>query len=401
MSDLRPFVGPTVDFDPHGEGFNVDPYPAYEELRTQGCPIARSEQQGGFWIASTYQAIFDVVHRPADFSSKFVTVPKLLGVGEIGLPPLCLDPPVHGPLKRVLASAFLPNRMDALAPVAQEIVDDLLDGLEGTGGFDASHDFARKVPMTLMARLLGLPMEDEEKFTGWVLAMIDMAADETAAFTAGFELISYFGQLVPQRKDSGQDDLISFLHVTEVEGRRLDDYEITLASITMLLAGIDTTWSALGSAILHLAREPEHQRRLRTEPELLETAREELLRVYAPVTVARLAAHDTEVLGCPIPADDMVLLPFPSANRDAAEFTDPDVVDLERSPNRHVTFGIGIHRCIGATLARLEMDIALTTFLRRIPEFRVADEAGVTWSTGQIRGPRRVPITFTPATGVA
>ena len=386
---------PTVEFDHQAPGFNVDPYPVYAELRSK-CPMARSEAHEGFWIASTYQAISDVIHRPAEFSSKIVTVPKIQGVGDIGLPPLNLDPPDHGPLKRVLASAFLPQRVERLLPVTHEIVADLLDKLVPTGGFDASHDFSRLVPLTLMARLLDLPLEDEAKFTDWVLRTIDMAGDLTSSFEAAFELVQYFGELVPQRVGSGADDLISFLHVTEVDGRRLEGWEIGLCSITLLLAGIDTTWSALAATIHYLAGHPDDQRRLREEPALWETAREEFLRVFAPVTVARLATADTEVLGCPVAAEEMVLLPFPSANRDEAEFPDAEQVRLDRSPNRHLTFGLGIHRCIGATLARMEMDVALGEFLRRIPDFRLAEGGVVEWSTGQIRGPRKVPIVFGP-----
>lgn len=385
-----------VEFDHHAPGFNVDPYPVYAALRAR-CPVARSESHDGFWIASTYQAISEVAHRPADFSSKIVTVPKIQGVGDIGLPPLNLDPPDHGPLKRVLASAFLPQRVDKLVPVTHTIVDDLLDKLAPTGAFDASHDYSRLVPLTLMARLLDLPLEDEARFTDWVLRTIDMAGDLTSSFEAAFELVQYFGNLVPQRVDSGADDLISFLHVTEVDGRRLEGWEIGLCSITLLLAGIDTTWSALAATIHYLAEHPEEQRRLREEPELWETAREEFLRVFAPVTVARQATTDTEVLGCPVAAEEMVLLPFPSANRDEHEFPEAGEIRLDRSPNRHLTFGLGIHRCIGATLARMEMDVALQAFLRRIPEFRLADDGAVQWSTGQIRGPRKVPIVYDPA----
>ena len=383
----------SVGFDHQADGFNVDPYPVYAALRER-CPMAHSEAHDGFWIASTYQAISDVCHRPADFSSKIVTVPKIQGVGDIGLPPLNLDPPEHGPLKRVLASAFLPQRVETLIPTTQEIVADLLDKLAPTGAFDASHDFSRLVPLMLTCRLLDLPVEDEAKFTDWVLRTIDMAGDLTSSFEAAFELVQYFGELVPQRENSGKDDLISFLHVTEVDGRRLEGWEIGLCCITLLLAGIDTTWSALGSTIHYLAQHPEDQRRLRAEPELWETAREEFLRYFAPVSVARIATGDTEVAGCPVAAEEMVFLPFPSANHDEAEFPEAGEIRLDRSPNRHLTFGLGIHRCIGATLARMEIDVAMGEFLRRIPEFRLADGGEVVWSTGQIRGPRKLPIVF-------
>jgi cytochrome P450 len=166
-----------------------------------------------------------------------------------------------------------------------------------------------------------------------------------------------------------------------------------MAALT-LLAGVDTTWSAIGSALWHLATHPADAQRLVDEPEIIGQAVEELLRAYSPVTMARVAVEDVELQGCPVKAGEKVLLNFPSANRDPSVFDRPDVVDFDRTENRHVAFGAGIHRCAGSNLARMELRVAIEEWLRRIPEFRLADDATVVWAGGQVRGPRSVPVVF-------
>jgi cytochrome P450 len=160
------------------------------------------------------------------------------------------------------------------------------------------------------------------------------------------------------------------------------------------LAGIDTTWSAIGSSLWHLATHPEDRRRLVAEPDLMPMAIEELLRAYAPVTMARLVARDHEIGGCPVKEGEWMLLPFPAANRDPAVFERADEVILDRARNRHAAFGLGIHRCLGSNLARLELRVALEEWLTEVPEFSLAPDTTVRWSTGQIRGPRALPLTI-------
>ena len=159
----------------------------------------------------------------------------------------------------------------------------------------------------------------------------------------------------------------------------------------LLIAGIDTTWSAIGASLWHLASTPGDRERLVAEPELLPTAIEEFLRAYAPVTMARLVKRGHRLHGCPMKADDWVLLSFPAANRDPARSTGADEVIIDREVNRHAAFGLGIHRCVGSHLARMELRVALEVWLERIPSFTLADPAAVTWSTGQVRGPRNAP----------
>jgi cytochrome P450 len=162
----------------------------------------------------------------------------------------------------------------------------------------------------------------------------------------------------------------------------------------VLIAGVDTTWSAIGSSLWHLATHPGDRRRMVSEPEVMSLAVEELLRAYSPVTMARVVTEDVDFRGCPMKAGDKVLMNFPAANRDPEAFEDPDQVVLDRELNRHVAFGSGIHRCAGSNLARMELRVALEEWLGHIPEFRLADDAEVTWAGGQVRGPRRLPVVF-------
>ncbi|CAN0457405.1 unnamed protein product, partial [Phaeothamnion confervicola] len=190
------------------------------------------------------------------------------------------------------------------------------------------------------------------------------------------------------------DDLITDLLRLQIDGQPVDDIFVLGACNLMLIAGIDTTWSAIGSSLWHLARRPDQRQQLRDRPDIWPTAVEELLRVYAPVTMARIVAHDTEFEGCPMNAGDRVLMAFPAANRDPRVFENPDQVLLDRENNRHVAFGAGIHRCAGSNLARLELRVALQVWMERIPEFELIDPTDVTWKGGQVRGPRRCMVRF-------
>ncbi|CAN5190991.1 hypothetical protein BH20ACT3_BH20ACT3_00530 [soil metagenome] len=175
-------------------------------------------------------------------------------------------------------------------------------------------------------------------------------------------------------------------------GERLTNEHIFGTIALLIIAGIDTTWSAIGASLWHLAHSPADRERLATDPDVLPFAIEEFLRFYAPVAMARIAATDTEVGGCPVAERDWVLLPFPAANRDPEAFEQAGEFVIDRKRNRHVAFGLGIHRCLGSNLARLELTVAVDEWMKRIPDFELADPDAVRWSTGQVRGPRQLPI---------
>ena len=178
----------------------------------------------------------------------------------------------------------------------------------------------------------------------------------------------------------------------ELDGNKLHPDHVRGTMVLLMIAGIDTTWSAIGASLWHLAQHPDDRRRLAAEPELVPTAIEEFLRAYAPVTMARMVAEDFEIGGCAFAKDDWVLLPFPAANRDPSVFPEADRVLIDRAENRHAAFGLGIHRCIGSNLARMELRIALEEWIARYPDFELTDATAVSWSAGQVRGPRSVPV---------
>ena len=205
-------------------------------------------------------------------------------------------------------------------------------------------------------------------------------------------ILTYLTEEIEARRTNPGDDLISDLLHAEVDGEPVPEAHVLGTAALTLIAGVDTTWSSIGSSLWHLATHPADRRRLVAEPELIPTAIEELLRAYSPVTMARIVAEDVEVAGCPMKAGDRVLLNFPAANRDPDAFPDADTVIIDRAQNRHAAFGLGIHRCAGSNLARMELRVAIEEWLAAIPEFRLEDGAEVTWAGGQVRGPRTIPV---------
>jgi cytochrome P450 len=295
----------------------------------------------------------------------------------------------------MLLPAFGPKPIAALEPYARGLCRDLLDQSAGRKQFDAALEYAQHIPVRVIVQMLGFPQEDADifrRFIHQVLEDIDMSPEERQALMDEGEIDEYMDAQIEDHRAHPRDDLTSFLIEAEIDGNKLLPEHIRGTMVLLMIAGIDTTWSAIGASIWHLAQHPEDRRRMATEPDLMETAVEELLRAYAPVTMARLVAQDHDFHGSKLKEGDWLLLPFPSANRDPDAFTDPDVVKLDRRNNRHAAFGLGIHRCLGSNLARMELRVALEEWIARYPEFELADPAAVTWSAGQVRGPRTLPI---------
>ncbi|MEY2476534.1 MAG: hypothetical protein QOG87_1849, partial [Actinomycetota bacterium] len=249
------------------------------------------------------------------------------------------------------------------------------------------------IPVRVIARMLGFPEEDADIFRGFVEHVLkDVDKPLEQRFIGMQALFEYLRDQVNDHLDNPRDDLTTYLLNAELDGQPLDIGHVGGTIALLLIAGIDTTWSAIGASLWHLARTPADRDRLVAEPELLPTAMEELLRAYAPVTMARLVRQDMDWNGCPMKADDWVLLSFPAANRDPEAFEDADKVIIDREVNRHAAFGLGIHRCAGSHLARMELRVALEAWLEAFPRFSLADPEAVTWAGGQVRGPRKLPI---------
>jgi cytochrome P450 len=269
----------------------------------------------------------------------------------------------------------------------------LIDGF-AAGHADAAADYAQQIPVRVIAKILGVPDDLSDTFTGWVRDVLEFADEPDRVARGRDGLLGFLIEHLQLRKDDPQEDLISELAHTSHDGELLDDSLVLGIAGLVLIAGIDTTWSAIGSTLWHLARNPDDTARLVAEPDLMASAVEEFLRVYAPVTMARVVTADTEFHGCPMAAGDKLLMNFPGANRDPAAFEQANQVVLDRAHNRHIAFGTGIHRCAGSNLARMELRVAVEEWLARIPTFRLAEPALVTWAGGQVRGPRSIPVLF-------
>jgi hypothetical protein len=296
----------------------------------------------------------------------------------------------------VLLPPFTPDAVRRLEPRIRSICNELIDNFIEDDRCDAAQDYAKHIPVRAIAHMLGIPEQDSDLFIKWIHEILELGInDDAVLMRAVQEMSEYFIGHIAVRKTKPTDDLISSLmNARDQRGQPLSDAHVLGTLRLLLIAGIDTTWSAIGAALWHLAKTPADRQRLLAEPELMPTAIEEFLRAYAPVTMAREVVKETTVSGCPIKPGNMVLLSFPAANRDPAVFPDADKVLIDRKENPHAAFGLGIHRCIGSNLARMEMTVAVQEWLKRIPQFRLDETAKVKWSEGTVRGPRQLPVLF-------
>ena len=389
-----------TDFDHTDPQWVADPYPIWEELRSS-CPVAHSDRYGGTWLPLRHEDVSAVAYDTEHFTSRSVVVSEVRPGPDdlpapIGLaPPITSDPPFHALARRLLLPAFSPKRIDALEPFTRELCVELLDAAAGRSELDAAADYAQHIPLRVIVRMLGVPQEDADlfrRFIRMVLEDVDQSAEERQALVEEGELDAYIDARIAEHVADPQDDLTSFLLDAELDGHKLDPDHVRGTMVLLMIAGIDTTWSAIGASLWHLAQSPADRRRLADEPGMMATAVEEFLRAYAPVTMARLVAKDFDFQGQRLKEGDWLLLPFPAANRDPDFFPEADQVRLDRAENRHAAFGLGIHRCIGSNLARMELRVALEEWMRRYPDFELTDPGQVTWSAGQVRGPRCVPV---------
>jgi cytochrome P450 len=390
------------DFDHTHPDYAAAAPEIWNELREE-CPVAHTERFGGAWLPVRHADVAAIAHDTEHFTSKAVIVSDFRGFidAPVGYaPPITSDPPFHQEARRLLLPAFSPKAVAALEPYTREFCAGLMNDLlaNNPSELDAATDYAQHIPVQVIAHMLGVPPEEGDRFRVFIHRILE-APGQTGPIAEEDTLSFYLWHLIEQRRVDPKDDLISYLLTTEIEGKPLTAEHIVGTCALLLLAGIDTTWSAIGASIWHLANHPADRQRLHDNPELLPFAVEEFLRAYAPVTMARLVSEPVEVGGCPMKVDDWVLLSFPAANRDPEAFDRADEVIIDREQNRHLAFGLGIHRCIGSNLARMELTVALEEWLRRVGEFEVADDTGVRWSTGQVRGPRELPIRILSVSG--
>ncbi|HUY66587.1 MAG TPA: cytochrome P450 [Acidimicrobiales bacterium] len=398
MARTEPVGDWTSDFDVLDASYVQNPFPHWDELR-QVCPIAHTDRRGRAWLPTTYADVTAMAKDIDHFSSANTSVIDSVDESETpiltyGLPPITSDPPLHTWTRRLLLPWFSHARVESYEPMTRSLCGSLVDAHLDAGRADAAADYAQQIPVRVIGSILGIPEELADTFTGWVRDALEFADDTERVQRGMFGIGYYLWDRINERRDADGDDLLTYLLHAEVDGGSVDDMVVLGMAILTMIAGIDTTWSAIGSSLWHLATNDRDRERLVAEPALMATAVEELLRAYSPVTMARVVTEDLEFNGCPMKQGDKLLLSFPAANRDPAVFDRADEVLVDRQENRHVAFGSGIHRCAGSNLARMELRVALEEWLARVPVFHLAEGAEVLWAGGQVRGPRRLEVVF-------
>ncbi len=399
-SRVEPVTGPVADwatdFSHMEEEWADDCYRIQDDLRER-CPIAHTERFGGAWLPVRHDDVAEIAYDTQRFSSRSPVVgnfrPPLDLAPVGGVPPISSDPPFHHDARKLLLPAFTRTAVGKLEPATRAFCHRLIDEMGDAAVVDAATDYAQHIPMRVIAEMLGFPAEDGPKFRQYVedtLEGINLPPEERLEKVG--KLFDYLLVQIRAHLAEPANDLTTYLLEAEIYGQKLDPFHVAGTMSLMLVAGIDTTWSAIGASLWHLAKTPSDLERLVAEPELLPTAMEEFLRAYAPVTMGRLVTQDMQWHGVDMKAEDWILLSFPAANRDPAKFDRADEVVIDRAVNKHAAFGLGIHRCVGSHLARMELRVALEVWLERFPHFSLADPDAVRWSTGQVRGPRTLPL---------
>ena len=387
-----------TDFDHTDPEWVANPFPIWDELR-ETCPVAHTERYGGAWLPTRYADVSAIAHDTEHFTSRTVVIgngrpgedapPAPMGVA----PPISSDPPFHAMARRLMQPAFSPKSIEPYNEFTRNLCRRLLAPFSDASQIDISADYAEHIPTLVIAHMIGFPPEDEalfREFVHVVLEAVDAPIEERIEM---FEPIRiYFEQQIMDHIENPRDDLTDFLLNAEIAGQKLAPEHVFGTMVLLIVAGIDTTWSAIGSSLWYLAQHPDEAEKLRHDPELMSLAIEEFLRAFAPVNMARLVKEDFDFNGCPMKKDDWILLSFPAANRDPEVFEDADKVIIDRKVNRHAAFGLGIHRCLGSNLARMEMRIAIEEFLAHFSSFSLADPSDVVWSQGQVRGVRKAVV---------
>jgi cytochrome P450 len=392
-------------FNPMDPEFLADPYPTYHRLRDED-PVHHSPMD--FWVLTRYEDVAAVLRDPRFIKEPLVSmVAARFGVSVppgVGLSMLDRDPPDHTRLRSLVSKAFTPRVVEGLRPRIQKMVDELITRAEAVGTMDLIEEFAYPIPVNVICEMLGVPVEDHERFKGWSL---DIARGLDSVWlppeseipkrsgAARHAIGDYMRGLIAERRASPRGDLLSALIAAEEAGDKLGEDELIATCILLLIAGHETTVNLIGNGTLALLRQPEELRRLRETPGLITSAVEELLRYDGPVQrTARITSTAVTLGGRTIPKGEMVMPFIGAADRDPSQFPDPDRLDLGRADNRHIAFGWGIHFCLGAPLARVEGQIAIDTLVRRLPRLALVNDEPEHRQSLTLRGLKALPVTF-------
>jgi pimeloyl-[acyl-carrier protein] synthase len=394
-----------VLFNPFLPEFHADPYPFYRRLREQD-PVHQTPM--GFWVLTRYDDCVAVLRDARFGREEFQQMLAAVYGGEEGdrLPRSMLfrDPPDHTRLRALVSKAFTPRVIEQMRDHIQEIVDRLLGSALGQGGLDVIEELAYPLPVTVICEMLGVPVADHASIRGWSsdiarsLDAIGLPSDQEIVDrgrVARRALADYFRALVPERRARPQADLLSGLLAAEEQGDKLSEPEVIAMCLLLFIAGHETTVNLIGNGLLALLRHPDQLAMVQADPGLVPNAIEELLRYDSPVQrTARMPTTSVEIAGHRIDKGTMVVTALGAANRDPAQFADPDRLDVTRRDVRHISFGFGIHFCLGAPLARVEGQIALGTLLRRVPRLALAETTPEWRESSVLRGLKRLRVSF-------
>ena len=380
-----------------------NPYPAYREFRDRSPFIAQwpivlldgDQRQVRAWMLLKYEQVNAALRDPATFSSEQPgagsVAPKLVMISD--------DPPRHDLLRRLVNKAFTARRISELVPWIKDVAGQLLDEISAGSTVDAVNGFTMPLPVQVIARMLGIPGEDQAAFRRWSDALVAFNGGDFSPaerMKNGMEMMDYFRMIAAARREKSAGDLISAVVEAEVDGQRLEEWEVLGFCVLLLVAGNETTTNLMSNMLNILVDRPEMWRRLRDDRALVESAIEETLRYDSPVQMlTRRVTRDIEVGERKIHEGDQVAVSYGAANRDPAMFPDPDTFSLERENSRHLGFGAGIHYCLGAPLARMEATIMLNAMLDRFASIARSDEAPQRQrATNLLFGFRKLPLKF-------
>jgi cytochrome P450 PksS len=389
----------------------ANPYPFYARLRAE-APVYRvtlPDRQTA-WLVTRYDDVVAVLKDERFSKDRFTALSKEQLAKQPWMPAffrpltrnmLDLDAPDHTRLRALVSRAFTPRLVEQMRDRIKALTEHLLDKVQRRGRMDLIRDYAQPLPTTIIAEMLGVPVAERYKFQRWSGALISAGASRWGvllAIPSVWLFLRYVRKLIRARRAQPRDDLISALVQAEEAGQQLSEDELVAMVVLLLVAGHETTVNLIGSGTLALLEHPDQLEKLRSEPALIRPAVEELLRYASPVETAteRFPREDIPIAGVTIPRGEVTFAVLATANRDERQFPDPDRLDITREPNKHLSFGLGAHYCLGASLARLEGQIAINTLLRRAPRLRLAvPPEALSWRPGLVlRGLKALPVAF-------
>jgi cytochrome P450 len=386
-------------FDLLSPALAAELHPTLARARSQ-CPVAHSDQYGGYWVSTRYEDVLRIAQDWESFSSELgITVPHIPSSGgkSMKILPVGIDPPLHRTFKRLINAYFTPAAVAPWEEPTRALVNRLIDGFIERGECDFMAEFARPFPgLAFFDLALHAPADDLEEVNHYAtMASLPQVPEQRECL---MKLAGWIGEFVEQRRRQGpRGDVVDAVMDADIEGRPITPEEVIGTIQLLVLGGLETTAGVLGAAMIRFCEQPEIPALLRERPELIPAAVEELLRLDGSfICIGRTARHDAEVDGHTVKAGERVIIYWASANRDGTEFDDPDTFDAERAKNRHIAFGAGPHRCAGSNLARMNLRVAIDEIVRRITDARLQPGAGIEFHSTFNRAPLSVPITFTP-----